>query len=68
MHKSFFSHLGLVTQIGALIIASALIGLLIGLFIDKKTGSKGIFAVIFLIFGIIGGFYNAYKEIMRRQK
>jgi len=66
MNKTFFYYLSLVTQLGFVIIASLLVGLAIGLFIDKKLNLKGIFTIIFLIFGIIGGFRSAYKMILRK--
>jgi len=55
-------------QLGLVIIVCVLIGLGVGLFLDKLFKTKGIFLVIFLIMGIIAGFINAYKDIMRQNK
>lgn len=54
----------LVTQLGIVIATSIFIGAFVGLFVDRKLGTGAIFTVIFLIFGIIGGFMAAYQLIM----
>ena len=59
-------YLGLVTQVGLTIIFSILIGLLVGIFLDRLFKTKGVFLVVFLIIGIAGGFYQAYKQILRK--
>ena len=63
MDKSFFYYLGLITQIGLVIVTSIFIGLFVGMFIDNKFNFKGLFTIIFLIFGAIGGFMAAYELI-----
>jgi F0F1-type ATP synthase assembly protein I len=59
----FFYHLGLIIQLGLAFFISVLIGLFVGIFFDKKLNTAPVFTVIFLIFGIIGGFMSAYKLI-----
>lgn len=63
MDKSFFYYLGLITQIGLVIATSIFIGLFVGMFIDNRFNFKGLFTIIFLIFGAIGGFMAAYELI-----
>jgi len=63
MDRTFFYYLGLITQLGVTITVSVLVGLAIGLFLDKKLGLNGPFTILFLIFGIIGGFKAAYELI-----
>ena len=65
MDRSFFHYLGLVTQLGITIVVSVLVGLGIGIFIDKKLNLNGPFTITFLIFGIIGGFKAAYELIIK---
>jgi len=55
-------------QLGLVIIACVLVGLAIGLFLDKFFKTNGVFLVIFLIMGIIAGFKNVYTEIMKDKK
>ena len=68
MKLSNWYYFGLVMQLGLVIIACVLIGLGIGLFLDKFFKTNGVFVVIFLIMGIIAGFMNVYKDIMRKSK
>jgi len=55
-------------QLGLVISACILVGLLIGVFLDKIFKTNGIFLVVFLIFGIVAGFKSAYQDIMRSSK
>lgn len=63
MKKSIFSNLMLVTQLGIVIATSIFIGVFAGIFVDRKLGTGILFTIIFLIFGIIGGFMAAYQLI-----
>lgn len=65
---NFFYYFSLVTQLGLTIIITILVGLGIGIFLDKIFNIKGIFTIIFLLIGIAAGFMNAYKAIMREKK
>ena len=68
MKISNWYYFGLVMQLGLVIIACVLIGLGMGLFLDKFFKTNGVFLVIFLIMGIIAGFKNVYTEIMKDKK
>ncbi len=68
MDKSFFYYLGLVMQLGLVIATSTFIGLAVGLFIDKRLHINGLFSIIFLVFGVIGGFMAAYELIKAKDK
>ena len=68
MKISNWYYFGLVIQLGLVIVVCILVGLGIGIFLDKFFNTRGIFLVIFLIMGIIAGFMSAYKDIMRSQK
>lgn len=35
----------------------------IGYFLDKWLGTKGLFIIVFIILGIIGGGFTVYKQI-----
>ena len=66
--NSFFYLLGLVMQLGLTIVITILVGLGIGLLLDRLLGLKGIFTLLFLLIGIGAAFMNAYKEIMRQER
>lgn len=57
-------NLALVTQISLIFLTSVFLFLIIGYFIDKWVGTELVFKIIFLIFGVISGFFNVYKTIM----
>jgi len=64
--RNFFYYLGLVTQVGFTMVLSILIFLLIGVFLDRKIGSKGIMIFLFSLLGIGAGFFSCYKLIVRK--
>ncbi len=39
-------------------------GVLLGDYISRKTG-KGLFLILFIILGVIGGFYSCYRVIRK---
>ncbi len=53
--------LGALTAIGITLVASTVVGLLIGLYLDRVFSTKPWFTIIFLILGIIAGFRNIYQ-------
>lgn len=59
-------YLALITQLGLTIIVSILVSLFIGMFLDRVFNIKGVFLVLFLVIGVSGGFYNAYKQILKK--
>ncbi|MEA3328639.1 MAG: AtpZ/AtpI family protein [Candidatus Omnitrophota bacterium] len=66
MNNSFFHYLGLVIQLGLVIIVAMAVGLSIGVFLDSKLGSGFLFTVVFSIFGVAGGFKAAYQLIREK--
>ena len=48
--------------------SSILVGMMIGLGIDNFFSTKPIFLLIFLVLGIIAGFYNLYKSAQNLNK
>jgi ATP synthase protein I len=60
-YKSFFNFLDK-SSLGINLVVSTFIGLGIGLFIDKYTKTTPLFTLIFLLLGIIAGFYAIFKS------
>lgn len=60
-NKNPLRSLVLITQVGLSIITPILLGLYIGMFIDRKVGTNGVFAIIFIILGVGAGFMNLFK-------
>ena len=48
--------------------SSILVGIMIGLGIDNFFSTKPIFLLIFLVLGIIAGFYSLYKSAQNLNK
>jgi len=40
----------------------------IGYYLDKWLGTKGLFITIFILLGVAGGGYTAYRQIMNVTK
>jgi len=49
--------------VGLHLVTATFVGLIIGYFLDKWLGTKPIFTIIFLLFGIAAGYKNMYLEI-----
>lgn len=62
-YKTLWENLNLVTQLGLTMVGCILFCFAIGYFLDKWLGTKGVFITIFLLLGIGGGGYTAYRQI-----
>jgi len=63
--------LGMISSIGVCMVASTVIGLAMGYYLDKWLDTSPWFTLILLIFGIISGFRNIYiltERELRRQR
>jgi len=58
-------YLALISQLGLTMIFTILVGFGIGFFLDKHFLTSPIWTLVFLVFGIAGGFIGVYKMIMR---
>lgn len=60
--------LGLASMMGIHLVSGVLVGLGMGYYLDKYFGTKPWLTVVFLIFGIIAGYKNMFREMQRIQK
>ncbi|MBI4665036.1 MAG: AtpZ/AtpI family protein [Nitrospinae bacterium] len=60
-YKKFY----LLGTVGMQLAVSILIGLGIGLALDRWLGTKPWFMLLFLIFGVAAGFLNVYRTAMK---
>ena len=58
----------LITQLGLTMAGSILLCFAIGYYLDKWLNTKGLFITIFILLGVVGGGYNAYRQIMETIK
>ena len=66
-----FKSLGFLSSIGISLVASILIGLAMGYYLDQWLDTQPMFTLIMLLIGIISGFRNVYiltnRELRRQQ-
>jgi len=65
--NDIFYYLSLMTQLGLTIIFSILICIFIYKVVAKFLGDNIFLFIFFIILGVVGGFYNAYKLIMKNK-
>jgi ATP synthase protein I len=66
--KKWVEDVALVTQLGLTMAGSILFCFAIGYYLDKWLNTKGLFITIFILLGISGGGYTAYRQIMETLK
>lgn len=69
--KQLFKSLGFLSSIGISLVASILIGLAMGYYLDQWLDTRPMFTLIMLLIGIISGFRNVYilttRELKRQE-
>jgi ATP synthase protein I len=63
-HKRWIDSTALPMQVGLTMAGSILLCFAIGYFLDKWLNIKGLFTVIFILLGIVGGGVTVYRQIM----
>ena len=66
--KKLFKELWYYSSLSFSIALSIVIGLAIGVWIDRRFGTSPWFTLIFLGFGVIAGFRNIYLALKKTQK
>lgn len=62
--KAWIEDLALVSQVGLTMAGAILFCFAVGYYLDKWLGTKGLFITIFILLGIAGGGYTAYRQIV----
>ena len=57
--------LGLVTQVGLMIVAGIIVGLLLGLWIDDQLGSRPLFTLVLSLVGTVAGSFSAVRVVTK---
>jgi len=63
-----FESLGLASMMGIHLVSGVIVGMAMGYYLDKFFDTKPWLTLIFLIFGIIAGYKNMFREMQRIQK
>ena len=62
-NQEWIKDLALVSQLGLTMAGSIVFCLFVGLYIDRWLGTKGIFLILFIFLGILGGAVAVYRQI-----
>jgi len=69
--RQLFKSLGFLSSVGISLVASILIGLAMGVYLDKWLETQPLFTLVMLVIGVISGFRNVYilttRELKRQQ-
>lgn len=69
--RQLFKSLGFLSSVGISLVASILIGLAMGVYLDRWLDTQPLFTLIMLLIGVISGFRNVYilttRELKRQQ-
>lgn len=63
-----FESLGLASMMGIHLVSGVIVGMGMGYYLDKTFGTKPWLMLLFLIFGIVAGYKNMFREMQRIQK
>ena len=63
-NRAWAEGLHIVMQAGLTMVGCILFCFLIGLYLDRWLGTKGIFITVFIILGVVGGGVTVYRQIM----
>ena len=55
-------------RVGTEIVASTVIGLGMGYYVDKWLDTRPLFLLVFFLFGVIAGFLNLYRVVRLDQE
>lgn len=69
--RQLYKSLGFLSSVGISLVASILIGLMMGIYLDKWLDTQPLFTFIMLLIGVISGFRNVYilttRELKRQE-
>ena len=63
-NRAWAENLQIVTQLGLTMAGCIALCFFIGLWLDRRLGTKGVVLTIFIILGIIGGANTVYRQIL----
>ncbi len=63
-NRAWAENLSIVMQLGLTMAGCICFCFFVGLWLDRRLGTRGIFVTIFTVLGVIGGGVVAYRQIM----
>lgn len=65
MKKEDLKALALLSQVGLLMAIPIFLCVFVGIWLDEKMGTNGLFLVIFILLGVMAAFRNLFVTILR---
>ena len=69
--QQLYKSIGFLSSVGISLVASILIGLAMGVYLDRWLDTRPMFTLIMLLIGVISGFRNVYilttRELKRQE-
>ena len=65
--RDLVQSLKLVSMIGITMVVCIFSGFFLGFYLDRWLGTKGLLLALFILLGIVSGFYQVYRIIMREK-
>lgn len=62
-HRGWIEHLSILMQIGLTMAGCIVFCFFVGFYLDRWIGTKGVFVVLFIFLGVIGGAVTVYRQI-----
>lgn len=66
MKLGYMKYLALISQLGLMMVIPIFLCLFIGIWLDKKIGTNGLFVIIFLIIGVLAAFRNLFVIVLSK--
>jgi F0F1-type ATP synthase assembly protein I len=63
--REILKYIGLISQLGLLMVSSILIFFFLGLFLDKLIHTRPLLTIIFIALGVFTGGFTVYKTLMK---
>ena len=64
-YANIFKNLSLLSYIGIMMILPILAAVYLGNLLDGKLGTGHVFMILFIVLGVLSGFRNVYRIVMR---
>jgi ATP synthase protein I len=66
--NDFWELLSMASVMGIHLVSGVIVGLVMGYYLDRWLGTKPWLLIVFLVFGIIAGYRNMFREMERIQR
>jgi len=66
--RNALKYIGLVTEVGLIVVICLGGGLFLGLWLDRKLGTRALFTILLLVLGLGSAFWKIYRMVLPREK